>query len=174
MSTVDTVRSVVSHRGMTCLQLHRLLGELQRRVQQMTARAEQATAMEARIDEQALTIGSLRQQLDTAKNIRATVNAKAGRYDDAEARAQTAERMLADQTRELLALRSFRDNVNSVSTLPAHQAPTAPTVNRFETGSPVRLGASPMAVTDPGQVPLARSDEDTVPVPVVQADVGAS
>lgn len=169
MSALDTARSVVSHRGMTCLQLHQKLGQLTRKVGQLTLRAEQATAMEARIDEQALTIGSLRQQLDTAKRIRATVNAKASRYDEAEARAQEAERMLASQTKELLALRSFRDNVNSVSTLPPHQGPTAPPAGRFETGTPVRLGASRLATTDPGHVPVVPDDAnaDTQPIPVV-------
>jgi len=169
VTAIDTARSVVSHRGMTCLQLHQKLGQLTRKVGQLTLRAEQATAMEARIDEQALTIGSLRQQLDTAKNIRATVNAKASRYDEAEARAQAAERMLAEQTAELRALRSFRANVTSVSTLPAQQAPAAPPADRFETGSPVRLGASPMAATDPGHVPVVPdcANADTQPIPVV-------
>lgn len=170
MTALDTARSVVSHRGMTCLQLHQKLGELTRRVAHLTARAEQATAMEARIDEQALTIGSLRQQLDVAKDIRASVNAKASRCDDAEARAQTAERMLAEQTAELRALRSFRDNVNSVSSLLPHQGPTAPPADRFETGSPVRLGASPMAATDPGHMPVAPdgTNADTQPIPLAK------
>jgi hypothetical protein len=157
---------------MTCLQLHQKLGELTRRVAQLTPLAEQAKARAALIDAQALTIGSLREQLDTAKNIRATVNAKAGRYDDAETRAQAAERMLAEQTKELVALRSFRDNVNSVSTLPRHQAPVAPPADRFETGTPVRLGASPMAVTDSGQASVMPDgfNADTQPIPLAVAD----
>jgi hypothetical protein len=173
MSAVDTIRSVVSHRGMSCLELHRLLGELQRKVQQLTPLAEQAKARAALIDGQALTIGSLREQLDTAKSIRADINAKAGRYDEAEVRATEAERMLAAQTDELLALRAFRDNVNSVSTLPLHQAPVAPPADRFETGTPVRLGASPRAVIDAGRTPVAPdgSIADTQPIPLaVQAE----
>lgn len=176
MSAIATARSVVSHRGMTCLQLHQKLGELTRRVALLEPRAEQANARAALIDEQALTIGSLREQLATAKNIRARVNAKACRYDEAEARATEAERMLATQTEELLALRSFRANVTSVSTLPVHQAPVAPPADRFEIGSPVRPGASPMAVTDPGHVPVSPdgSNADTQPIPLAVQDEPAT
>lgn len=177
MSTVDTVRSVISHRGMSCLELHRLLGELQRKVRQLAPRAEQATAMEARIDEQALTIDSLREQLAEAKTVRAEANAKATRFDEAEARATEVGRMLAAQTKELLALRAFRDNVNSITPLPRHQAPASPPADRFETGMPVRLGVSPLAVTDPGQAPVMANSStvDTQPIPLaVQPETAAT
>lgn len=167
MSLTGTVRSVVSHRGISCLELQRQLGELQRKVRQLTPRAEQATAMEARINEQAMTIGSLHEQLALAKTLRDDVHAKAGRCDEAEARTQTAEQELAEQTTELIALRQFRDNVNSMSSLPPHQAPVAPRADRFDTGSPIRLGASRLATTDPGYVPPPRNSDDTVPVPVI-------
>ena len=111
MTTIDTARSVVSHRGMSCLELHRELGEQARELRQLRPRAEQATAMEARIDEQALTIGSLREQLDTAKALREDVHARAARCVDAEDRATAAEKQLAEQTEELKALRSFKANV---------------------------------------------------------------
>lgn len=159
MSTVDTVRSVVSHRGMTCLQLHRLLGELTREVAHLAPRAEQTTALEERLDGQARTIRSLREQLDTAKDIRADVNAKAGRCDEAEAQAANLGRQLAARDEELVALRAFKANVNSIIPL-AHQAPVTPPADRFETGSPVRLGASP----------LASSNADTQPIPLLAAE----
>lgn len=170
MSLTGTVRSVVSHRGVSCLELHRQLGELRRKVRQLTPQAERATAMEGRIDEQALTIDSLREQLDTAKAIRDDIQIKAGRYREAEAKAQEADRQLAEQTKELIALRQFRNNVNSVSSLPPHPAPVAPTADRFESGSPLRLGASRLVTTDPDHVPPPLSNDDTVPVPVVAAE----
>lgn len=169
MSTVDTVRSVISHRGLSCRELHHLLGEAERQVRELTPRAEQAAALESRFDGQARTIRSLREQLAEAKQIRAEVNAKAGRYDEAEARAAAAEQLLAVQTAELVALRSFRDNVNSVIPL-AHQGPVTPPADRFEAGSPVRLGASPLAVTDPGRVPDG-SNADTQQIPIIGAHV---
>ncbi|UPZ27723.1 hypothetical protein MUK60_07725 [Streptomyces sp. LRE541] len=175
MSVLDTARSVASHRGMSCLELHRLLGALQRKVHRLTERAEQATAMAGRIDEQALTIGSLRQQLDDSKRIRADILAKANRYDEAEGRAKVAGQMLADQTAELLELRAFKANVTSVSTLPTPVPPAVPTQTRFDQGPAVRLGASPMATTNPGRPApsRAKADEpamdDTQPVPVIGA-----
>jgi small-conductance mechanosensitive channel len=159
VSTVDTVRSVISHRGLSCRELHRLLGETERQVRELTPLAEQAAALAARFDGQARTIRSLREQLAEARQVRADVNAKAGRVDEAEARAADLERQLAEQNAELVALRAFRDNVNSVSTLPRHQAPVAPPADRFETGSPVRLGASPLAVTDTQPIPLLAEPE---------------
>lgn len=156
MSTVDTVRSVISHRGKSCLELHRLLGELTRKVRQLAQRAEQASALEARLDEQAQTINSLRLQLHEAKTIRAEINAKAGRCDEAEKQAMEARRQLADQTRELLALRAFKSNVTAVTPLPRHQAPAAPPADRFETGTPVRLGASPMASANAETQPIPK------------------
>jgi small-conductance mechanosensitive channel len=120
VSTVDTVRSVVSHRGMSCLELHRQLGEQARELRQLRPRAEQATAMEARIDEQAMTIVSLREQLAAAKKVREDQYAKAARCDDADRRAEEAERQLDEQMVELVALRQFKANVTSVSSLPEH------------------------------------------------------
>jgi hypothetical protein len=163
---VSTVRSVISHRGLSCRELHRLLGEADRKVRELTPRAEQAAALEARFDGQARTIRSLREQLAEAKGVRAEVNAKAGRVDEAEAQAAAADRTLAQQTAELMELRAFKANVNSVIPL-GHQAPAAPPADRFETGTPVRLGASPLAVTDPGH----RSNADTQQIPVILQEV---
>jgi predicted RNase H-like nuclease (RuvC/YqgF family) len=164
VSAMTTARSVVTHRGMTCLELHRKLGELTRRVRQLAPRAEQATHLEARIDEQALTINSLRDQLAKAKDIRADLDIRASRCIEAEMRADALTKDLEEQTVELVALRQFKANVCSVSTLPP-AGPVAPPADRFETGSPVRLGASPMASTSP--VPSWAREDDTVPVPVI-------
>lgn len=170
MTATDTLRSVVTHRGMSCLELHRKLGEMARQIARLTPRAQQATAMEARLDEQALTIVSLRQQLAQAKQIRDDQNAKAARYKDAEDRAQAAEQLMAEQQAELISLRQFKANVTSVSTLPP-AGPAAPPADRFETGSPVRLGASPVATTNPGRVPPSWAREDdtvrTQEIPVI-------
>jgi hypothetical protein len=125
VSTVDTARSVISHRGMSCLELHRQLGEQARELRQLRPRAEQATAMAARIDQQALTIGSLRQQLAAAKKVREDQYAKAARCDDADRRAEEAERQLDEQMVELVALRQFKANVTSVSSLPQEPDPAS-------------------------------------------------
>ncbi|MDH6610236.1 putative coiled-coil protein SlyX [Streptomyces sp. SAI-208] len=165
MSAITTARSVISHRGMSCLELHRKLGQLTRRLRHLESRAEQATALEARIDEQALTINSLREQLTQAKQIREDVDIRASRCIEAEMRAEALEKELEGQTVELVALRQFKANVCSVSSLPP-AGPQPPPAGRFETGSPVRLGASPMATASPVPPPLALED-DTVPVPVI-------
>lgn len=170
MSAIATAKSITSHRGMTCLDLHRLIGELQRTVRHLTGRAQQATAMEARIDEQAQTINSLREQRDAAKQIRDEVLAKATRFDEAEARAKASGQMLADQAAELQELRAFKANVTSVSSLPAPAAPAIPAPDRFDHGPVIRLGASPMAATSPGRVPSWARTDDTQPIPVIGAD----
>jgi hypothetical protein len=167
VSTVDTVRSVISHRGLSCRELHRLLGEAERQVRELTPRAEQATALGERLDGQARTIRSLRDQLDAAKDIRADVYAKAVACDEAEARAADLERQLAVQTAELVALRAFKANVNSVIPL-AYQAPATPAADRFETGSPVRLGVSPLAASDPARLPDGLN-ADTQQIPIIGA-----
>jgi small-conductance mechanosensitive channel len=152
MTTIDTARSVISHRGMSCLELHAKLGRQARELRQLRPRAEQATAMEARIDEQAMTIGSLRKQLAAAKKVREDQYAKAARCDDADRRADEAERQLDEQMVELVALRQFKANVCSASDLP-QAGPEAPAGDQFTTA---------------GRVPpsWARED-DTVPVPVI-------
>jgi hypothetical protein len=170
VSAITTARSVISHRGMSCLDLHRKLGELTRRIRQLEPRAEQATALEARIDEQALTIVSLREQLARAKEIREDIDERASRCTEAEMRAEKLQKELDEQMVELVALRQFKANVCSVSSLPL-PAPEAPPADRFETGSPVRLGASPLATTNPGRVPPSWAREDdtvrTQEIPVI-------
>ncbi len=157
MTAIDTARSLITHRGISCLELHRQLGEQARELRRLRQRAEQATAMAARIDEQALTIGSLREQLDTAKAIRDDIHTKAGRCTEAEAARQAAEQLLAEQTKELVALRQFKANVTSVSSLPHQDADpaeqkTAPqgidVTTLREAAAAGRLGP----VTDPGRV----------------------
>lgn len=131
MSTIHTARSVITHRGMSCLELHRQLGEQARELRQLRPRAEQVTAMAARIDEQALTIGSLREQLAAAKKVREDQYAKAARCDDADRRADEAQRQLDEQMVELVALRQFKANVTSVSSLPQE----APDLGDQDTGT---------------------------------------
>lgn len=165
MSVVTTARSVVSHRGMSCLDLHRKLGTLTRRLRQLEPRAEQATALEARVDEQALTINSLREQLTRAKQIRDDIDIRASRCTEAEMRAEKLQRELDEQMVELVALRQFKANVCSVSTLPM-AGPQAPTGDRFTTGPVRALHQAPFAATDRVPPSWARED-DTVPVPVI-------
>ncbi|MET9909768.1 hypothetical protein ABZZ74_23685 [Streptomyces sp. NPDC006476] len=118
MSAITTARSVVSHRGMSCLELHRKLGILTIRLRRLEPAAERATALEARIDEQALTINSLRDQLAAAKQIREDVDIRASRCTEAEMRAEKLQVELDGQMVELVALRQFKANVCSVSSLP--------------------------------------------------------
>lgn len=154
MTAIDTVRSVVSHRGMSVLDLHRIIGQLRRDVRILTPRAEQATALEGRIDEQAKTIGSLREQLVQAKEIRDDVHAKAGRHDEAEARATKAEQELRDQAVELRMLRSFQANAHRVD-VPAPIRDTSAPEDQATVPTPVLTlpqahGIGP--VGDPGRL----------------------
>lgn len=125
MSSTDTARSIVTHRGMSCLDLHRLLGQQDRELRTLRPRAAKATALEARIDEQAKTICSLTDQLADATRNRDDVNAKAERYDEAEARAQAAEELLAELRDELLELRAFKANATPVTVPPMERDTTA-------------------------------------------------
>lgn len=155
MTATDTVRSVISHRGMSCRELHQELGKRDREIRQLRPRAEQTTALEARLDEQAQTIHSLHTQLDMAKAIRDETNARATRCREAEIHARKALQRMEEWEEELTALRQFKANVTSVSNLPAHDGPAVEAggiQERFEAGPVLRAGASPMAaVTDPGQ-----------------------
>lgn len=160
MTATDTARSVISHRGMTCLELHQLLGRQDREIRQLRPRAEQTTALEARLDEQAQTIHSLRTQLDMAKAIRDETNAKAHRCSGAETYARTALQRMQEWEEELTALRQFKANVTSVSSLPDHDGPAVEAggvQERFESGPVVRAGASPLA-----------AEADTQPIKTVE------
>lgn len=166
MTATDTARSVISHRGMTCLELHQLLGTQDREIRQLRPRAERVTPLEARLDEQAQTIDSLRGQLDIAKAVKDDTNARATRCREAEIHARKALQRMEEWEEELTALRQFKANVTSVSSLPAHDGPKAPATSvqeRFESGPVVRSGASPLAA-DPGQPGAV---DKTQPIPVV-------
>jgi hypothetical protein len=155
VSTIDTARSVITHRGMSCLDLHRQLGEQARELRQLRPRAEQVTAMAARIDQQALTIGSLREQLAAAKKVREDQYAKAARCDDADRRADEAELQLDEQMVELVALRQFKANVTSVSSLPQHDSANATTAPQGIDVRTLREAADAGllgAVTNPGHM----------------------
>lgn len=89
---------------------------------------------------------------------------------EAEQVAMCALEESAAMNRELIELRAFKANVNSVRPLPAPVPQAMPTQARFNQGPAVRLGASPMATTRP--VPSwAKTGEprldDTQPVPVI-------
>lgn len=102
-------------------------------------------------------IAGLRADIAEANAARDAANAKANRVDEAEAEARKA-REEADQMRtELVELRAFKANITAVSDLPSvvdtQPIDVQPLRDRFEAGPVVRLGASPLAATDPAHVP---------------------
>lgn len=121
MTLAQDLKTRGKHRGLTPWQLVQKIGRLERDVRKLQQEADKVTPMAARLDEQAMAIDSLRGQLDIAKSIKDTVNAKAERFDEAESRADTAEQMLAGQTAELYELRAFRDNATAVTLPPAER-----------------------------------------------------
>jgi len=118
VSTVDTVKAVARHRKLSWLGLAALAGvqgkelnTLRPRVAELEAALDNAAF---RLDGALLLAGGLRLQLDEAHDIRDDINAKAVRYDEAEHRATAAEQQLAAKDEELIALRQFKANVQSV------------------------------------------------------------
>lgn len=77
MSTTATLRSIADHRGMSCLELHKLVGRLQ-------TQADKVTPLQARIDQQALTIGDLHARLDDAEAAIAVLRQEAARRQAAD------------------------------------------------------------------------------------------
>lgn len=177
MSTVDTIRSVAAHRGMSCLELHQKLGEQAREIRVLRSRAQLVTVAEARVDKQAhtihangLQIGDLRMRLEDATQKRDAANAKAVRCDEAEARAHAAEQRMADMRAELLALRAFKANVTSVSAPAVGERDDHDPEDRATRPLPViamPLSQPPMATTDPGRLRTTwgRDADDTKPLP---------
>jgi hypothetical protein len=155
VTAIHTARSVVRHRGVSVLDLHRELGEQASQIRILRARTQLVTALEARLDEQAKTIhardlavGDLRMRFDSATRNWDTVNAKAARFDEAEARAKAASEQLAAMQAELQALRAFKANATAIDPLPQH-------VSTQPTPAVTPLHQSPMAaVTTPGQAPV--------------------
>jgi len=124
VSVLDTVRAFADCRGLTRRQVIQKVRMLDQEVTRLQRDADKVAPLEGRLDEQAMTINSLRGQLDNATRIKDTVNAKAERFDEAEIRAGAAEQMLADQTAELYKLRAFRDNATAVTVPPAERDTT--------------------------------------------------
>lgn len=114
MSLLDTARAVVSHRGESALDLKRHIGEQDAELRWLRDRADTATRLEARNDEQAQTIHSLRAQLERALAIKDDTNARAVRCSEAEARAVRSERHMREFDAELMELRAFKANTLSV------------------------------------------------------------
>lgn len=134
---------------MTPWQLVQKIGRLEREADETTC---QMVAMATEIDELRAERNQIEAQLDEAG-----IELSGAREDR-----RTAEQQMRDRAAELTALRQFKANVCSVSALPPHQAPAAPQplADRFEAGTPVRLGKSPSWVRD---------EADTQPVPAATA-----
>lgn len=176
MSFTTTARAVIRHRKATWSELAALAGaqgkeldELRPRVTGLEAAADKATLD---LDGALQLVTGLRIRAEDAERARDRDNAKATRYDEAEARATTAEQAFNNQTRELLALRAFRSNALAMSDLSVQQEqpPTAPapTATRFNVGRAVQAGASPHAAHIPQPVV---DNEATVEMPQVEAEV---
>lgn len=123
-------RGRARHRGKSGLQLQRELADAERRVAALTAGNDQLAAernqLERQLDEAAIDLSTA---LDDLRISRAETE-------------RAREALTATQAR--LA------NVTAVSDLPQHTS--TPPLPRFEDGPVVRLGTSPMAVTDPSGV----------------------
>lgn len=123
-------------------------------------------------------IQGLRLQVEDAETARDKANAKAGRYDEAEARTAAAEQAMGELKDELLDLRAFRARTLAVTVTPWQRAidpgdqPTEPTDvrdlrTRFATG-PVRAHHQSPQATSPAHVPAwVMPDTDTVALPVL-------
>lgn len=142
--------------------------------------ADEVARLRAQLTVMAVTDLLLLQYVATADRARDKANAKAGRYDEAEARAGAAEQAMADLKDELLELRAFRDNHQAVTVPPMHRDidpgdhPTEPTGidvrdlrTRFATGPVVSLHHSPQA-TSPAHVPAWIADADTLALPALR------
>lgn len=156
MSIAQDIRTKVSHRGLTPWQLVQKIGRLEREADNRTClMVEMAT----RIDELTAERNQLEDQLDTA-----AIDLSTALDDLRIARQETARTQDA-----LTATQAQLANATAVSDLPQNIATQPiPIVDRFNNGPVIRLGASPLATTDPGRVPptWARGDdEDTQPLP---------
>ncbi|MFE4867648.1 hypothetical protein [Streptomyces sp. NPDC056682] len=123
-------------------------------------------------------IQGLRLQVADAETARDKANAKAGRYDEAEARAAAVEQAMDDLKDELLELRAFKARTLAVTVPAWHrdidpgEQPTEPIdvrslTERFATGPVRTLHQSPQAVS-PTHFPVCVvPDTDTVELPVL-------
>lgn len=123
-------------------------------------------------------IKGLRLQVADAETARDRANAKAGRYDEAEARANAAEQAAAELKDELLELRAFKARTLAVTVQPMHRDidpddhPTEPTgINVQPLWDALRQHGPVIPVTvaaDPAHVPAwAVLDTGTVALPVL-------
>lgn len=149
MSAITAPRSLARHRRLNRLQMASYIADLEKEnaglKQQLAAVASERTALE--------------RQLDTA-----AVDLSGALHDKQIAVGETARAVAA-----LTATESRLANATAISPLPQHvSTQPVPTVQqRFETGPAIRIGASPMASTNPGQPPAtcARDIDDTQPLP---------
>jgi septal ring factor EnvC (AmiA/AmiB activator) len=149
VSIAQDLRTRAKHRGKTPWQLVQTIGRLERA---SDAKDCELVAMATRIAELTAERNQLEQQLDEA-----AIDVSTALDDVRIARNETARAQDA-----LTATRAQLANATAVSDLPQHTSThPIPTVQqRFEQGHAIRLGASPMAATDPGRIPSwAKRDE---------------
>ncbi|MFJ2961230.1 hypothetical protein ACIPIC_02835 [Streptomyces collinus] len=137
MSVVQDLRTRAKHRGFTPWQLIQKIGRLER---EADAKDCDLVAMATRIAELTAERNQLEEQLDTA-----AVDYSTALDDLRIARNETARTQEA-----LTATKAQLANATAVSDLPKHTGQGLQ--QRFEQGPAIRLGASPMAVTDPGRI----------------------
>jgi nucleotide-binding universal stress UspA family protein len=137
VTIAQDLRTRAKHRGKTPWQLVQTIGRLER---EADAKDCDLVAMATRIAELTAERNQLEQQLDTA-----AVDYSTALDDLRIARNETARTQEA-----LTATKAQLANATAVSDLPQHTGQGLQ--QRFEQGPAVRLGASPMAVTDPGRI----------------------
>ena len=156
MSIAQDIRTKVSHRGLTPWQLVQKISRLEREADEQTCLL---VTMATRIDELTAERNQLEEQLDTA-----AIDLSTALDDLRIARQETARTQDA-----LTATQAQLANATAVSDLPQNIATQPiPIVDRFSSDLVIRLGASPLAATDPGRVPptwAQGDDEDTQPIP---------
>ncbi|WP_109030072.1 hypothetical protein [Streptomyces rubrogriseus] len=156
MSIAQDFRTRAKHRGLTPWQLIQKIGRLEREADNRTClMVEMAT----QIDELTAERNQLEEQLDTA-----AIDLSTALDDLRISRQETARTQDA-----LTATQAQLANATAVSDLPQNVATQPiPIVDRFGNGPVIRIGASPLATTDPVQVPATwtrDADEDTEPLP---------
>jgi uncharacterized coiled-coil DUF342 family protein len=137
VSIAQDLRTRAKHRGFTPWQLIQKIGRLEREADKRTC---QLVAMATEIDELRAERDQLEQDFD-----KAAIDYAAALDDLRIARGETARALEA-----FTATKAQLANATAVSDLPKHTG--GGLQQRFEQGPTVRLGASPMAVTDPGRI----------------------
>lgn len=128
-------RSHRQHRGKSGLQLKRELAAAERRILSLTAGIDQISAernaAEKRADQAQINLGTALEEIRQLEDVVRLRDQEIKRLNERITVGVNAEHVIA-KTQEI-----------DVSELR----------RRFDTGSPVRLGASPVATTNPGRVP---------------------